>query len=137
MKMKMTYQEIMSGFRQLIAIYIIIQYIRVIATMGKINPDGTVVSDLTGDSRSTASTVSSSSSSRSSRSRRNWKNHRTNGIPSNVVAIDPFKGANDDLKGKVFIKGASQAAKYDEVYKSLIVYFGLKYDQRIHRVFEH
>ena len=55
----------------------------------------------------------------------------------NIVAIDPFKGANDDLKGKVFVKGTLQVAKYDEVYKALIVYFGLKYDQRIYRAFEH
>ena len=104
--MNITYQGIMSGFRQLVAIYIIIQYVRATTTMGKINPDGTVVSDLTGDSRSSASTVSSSSS-RSSRNRKNWKNYCTNGIPSNVVAIDLFNGANNDLKGKVFIKGAS------------------------------
>ena len=55
-------------------------------------------------------------------------------MPSNV-AIYQFKGANDELKGKVFVKGPNQAAKYDEAYKALIIYFGLKYDQRIYRSF--
>ena len=103
--------------------------------MGKFNPDGTVVSDITGDNKSTASALSSSSSSRGSqRSRKKWGGKH--GIPSNV-ATESFKGANNDLKGKVFIKGKAQASKYDEAYKALITYFGLKYDQRIYRAFEH
>ena len=48
-----------------------------------------------------------------------------------------FKGTNDELKGNVFVKGSSQAAKYDETYKALVIYFGLKYDQRVYRAFEH
>ena len=87
----------MSSLRHLILTYIIIKYTTT-TTMGKINPDGTVISDLTNNSRSTASTVSSPYSYGSSRNRRKWKSQRNNVIPSNVVAINPFKGANDDLK---------------------------------------
>ena len=53
------------------------------------------------------------------------------------MAVDSFKGTNEDLKGKVFVKGALQASKYDETYKALIIYFGLQYDQRVYRAFEH
>jgi len=124
---------------QFVMIVVTILVIVVITTfpvnMTKIKTEGTVISDLTSDSQSTASTASSSSSSRNSqRLRKKWGNHRL--IPSNV-AIDLFKGSNNDLKGKVFVKGVSQAAKFDETYKALIIYFGLKYDQRIYRAFEH
>ena len=61
--------------------------------MRKTNPDGTVVSDLTSDSRSTASTATSSSLLREShRNRKEWNNYR--GTTSNV-AIESFKGANN------------------------------------------
>ena len=33
-----------------------------------------------------------------------------------------FKGANLELRDKVFIKGPLQAAKYDEAYKSILTY---------------
>ena len=116
----------------LVIIFLAICYQETTRTMGKLHQDGTVVSDLTGDSRSTASTVSSSSSARSHRTKKKWR-----GIPTNVGVTESFKGANDDLRGKVFVKGATQASKYDETYKALIIYFGLKYDQRIYRAFEH
>merc|ERR1740124_1955217 len=101
----------------------------------KVKTEGTVISNLTSDSRSTISTASSSSSSiNSQRLRKKWDSHPL--IPSNI-AINWFKGSSEDLKGKVFVKGASQAEKFDETYKALIIYFGLKYDQRIYRAFEH
>ena len=93
----------------IILITLVIHFIIIIpTTMTKINPNGTVVSDLTDNSRSTASTASSSiSSSRGPHQlRKKWGNHR--GIPSNV-AVDLFKGPNDKLKGKVFIKEPAQA----------------------------
>ena len=35
------------------------------------------------------------------------------------------------------MNGASQASKYNKTCKALIIYFGLKHDQRIYRAFEH
>ena len=32
--------------------------------------------------------------------------------------------------------GGTQASKYDETYKALVIYFGIKYDQRIYHVFQ-
>jgi len=131
----MTYYVTMKALTPCIIVYLFINIILTPLTMGKTDPDDTIVSDLTSDSKSTASTISFSSSSRGSlRNRKKWNNHH--GIPMNV-AVDSFKGANDELKGEVFMKGASQAAKYDETYKALIIYFGLKYNQRIYRAFEH
>ena len=74
--------------------------------MGKTNPDGTVVSNLTSDMKSTRATSNNSSSSSSAARRRSrWNNHpRPIQIPPNV-SINTFKGANSDLIGKVFIKG--------------------------------
>ena len=91
--------------------------------MGKTNPDETIVSDLTIDTKSITSTSLSSSSSRGShRGKKKWGGNHS--VPSNV-AINQLKGATDELKGKVFIKGPTQAAKYDEAYKALVIYFGL------------
>ena len=100
----------------IILITFVIRFITTIPTpMTNINPDGTVVSDLTGDSRSTASTASSSSSSNGPHQlRKKWGNHR--GIPSNV-AVALFKGPNDKLKGKVFVKGP--------LYKSTATFDGI------------
>jgi len=41
------------------------------------------------------------------------------------------------LKGKVFIKGPTQAAKYDEAFKSYITFVGTKYGQQVKRAFIH
>ena len=47
-----------------------------------------------------------------------------------------FKGACTEIRGKVFIKGPTQAANYDEAYKALMNYFGTKYNQRVYCAFE-
>ena len=89
----------------IILITLVIYFIIItLTTMTKINHDGTVVSDLSGNIRSTVLAASSSSSSRGPHQlRKKWGNHR--GIPSNV-AVDLVQGSNDELKGKVFIKKA-------------------------------
>ena len=53
-----------------------------------------------------------------------------------ISSSEPFKGYLPELKGKVFVKGPSQAARYDEAYKALLTYFSDKFDHRIHRAFE-
>ena len=87
----MTHFKILFGMVPIILITFVIHFItKIPMSMTNINPDGTVVLDLTGDSRSTASTASSSSSSKGPHQiRKKWGNHR--GIPSNV-AVDLYKG---------------------------------------------
>ena len=117
-----------------LVITFIIIFITGLSTPMTKNTSATVVSELTGDSKSTTSTaLSSASSGLQQRGRKKWNNHRS--IPLSV-ATDTFKGANAELRGKVFVKGASKAAKYDEAYKALVIYFGTKYDHRVYRAFE-
>ena len=100
--------------------------------MSKIKSESGSATRSDGKSNATITTASSSSLS-SKRSKANWINNRGT-IP---IVIKIFKGANSDLRGKVFIVGPSQASKYDEAYKALLTYLGAKFDHKVHRAFEH
>ena len=52
-----------------------------------------------------------------------------------VTTTESFKGAYSNLKGKVFVKGHTQAAMYDEALKDFLTFFGTKYGQRVKRAF--
>ena len=76
--------------------------------MSKINPNCTVISVLTGNSKSTASTAFSSTSSGPLKHlRKKWNKHRP--IPPSV-AVEIFKGGNIELKG-FFCKGSSAGSE--------------------------
>jgi len=97
--------------------------------------DATVMSDLTGGSKSVgtaATSRSSSSSGEPSRVRRKWNNQKH--VP---FTTDIFTGSNLNLQGKVFIMGMLQASQYDEAYKAIMTYFGMTYDHRVQCAFEH
>ena len=128
----MTYQLVMRVLRPIIAAYLSINSAGTPINMVKTDPDGATASDLTHYTKSTTPTSILSGASR--RHKKKW--NRQHGTQINMAG-DTFKGANDELKGKVFVKGPSQAAKYDEAYKALIIHFRRKYDQRVYRAFEH
>ena len=129
-------QRLLLGFSIIILaiIFIDTRTAKSSEVMGKSTTGNTTVSELTGDNRSIVSHSSSSSDGRQ-RQRKKYHNNRTRPIPPNV-AVDGFNGATDLLKGKTFVMGGTQAAKYDEAYKALLTYFGSKYDQRIYRAFQ-
>ena len=103
---------------------------------------GTEISALTGDSKSrrtskTQSTTGTGSTSSKHQRNQKWGPQRkSNGNPAQMNHIT-FKGANADLKGKVFVKGALQAAKYDEAYKAILNHIGAKFDHRVYKAFEY
>lgn len=55
-----------------------------------------------------------------------WRNCMSNANVNNI-STESFKGAHADLKGEVFIKGLTQAAKYDKTCKAYITFVGTKY----------
>ena len=117
-----------------LVINVIIIFITII--MNKVKTERGTGTIVPGEAKSgaTATTGSSSLTSNSnSRTKNRWSNAR-GAVPA---VIDTFKGANLELKGKVFIVGPAQASKYDEAYKALLTYLGAKFDHKIHRAFEH
>ena len=82
------------------------------------------------DSSSNKENISDRSGTRGER----WK-RRNKGGTANQVTVESFKGAHPDLKGKVFIKGPTQASRYDETYKSYLTFVGTKFGQRVKRAF--
>ena len=63
-----------------------------------------------------------------------WK-RRNRGGTGNSVPMESFKGAHPDLKGKVFIKGSTQASRYNDTYMTYLTFVGTKYGQRIKQAF--
>ena len=43
--------------------------------------------------------------------------------------IETFKGSSTELSGKIFTKEPTQVSIYDDSFKDLLKYTGLKYDQ--------
>ena len=51
--------------------------------------------------------------------------------------MESFKGSHPELKGKGFLKGPLQAAKYDEVYNTILTHVGTKYDHMVYKALEY
>jgi len=55
----------------------------------------------------------------------------------NVASSTPyFKGNITELSAKVFVSGSHQSSKYDDSSNTLLSYFGITFDHRIHQAFE-
>ena len=115
------------GYRSLPVIIPVFLIIATLATtMGRLTTP-----DITKDVNSTTNTTSGTRNGR-----KKWNGTSNTAHKLGAIATDTFKGANSDLYNKVFVVGPTQASKYDEAYKSLITYFGVKYGHRISRAFE-
>ena len=77
---------------------------------------------------STLTGTSSRGTGRRSREKWNGSKHQAT-IPT---SIEPFKGNNAALRGKVFLIGPEQASKYDETTKAILGYVVEKFDHRVH-----
>ena len=100
---------------------------------------GTEISELTSDSRSrkTAKTNTTTGTGSIRKKTNKWGNTRKNNGHPPSFNISSFKGAHAKLKGKVFVKGTLQAAKYDEAYKEIRNYVRTNYGHRVYNVFDY
>ena len=98
----------------------------------------TEISGFTSDSMTRKSLNTVPTTGTGSTSHKQWNKKwgvpcKNKNLNTNIVT---FKEGNTDLKGKVFIKGPLQAAKYDEAYKAILTYIRLNYDNKVYNAFE-
>ena len=89
----------------------------------------TIMSDNT--SSGVSETTYTKTNTKSSYKKAKWnRNHEAN-------LTETFKGSNTELSSKIYTKRSIQASIYNDSFKAILTYIGLKYDQRVYTYFEY